>query len=195
MTSQPSVSIPSAPAATRCAVLAFPRPWRPLALSLLLFRARLLPAAVRLLLLSARRLLVAVRPVSVSVRSFPFVVSLSNHEPPARRLSALTPFRAAATPARRRWREPCPVARSTGKMGRRAPQEFFWKKLLRAQGARFSRPSASDSRRPTPWPGRPAPVPRLQRPDPRAVPPARSSAAGSRTPSSSASSSPRPAPA
>ena len=80
--------MPSAPAATRRAILAFPRPWRPLALILLLFRVRLLPAAVRLLLLSARRLLVALRPVSVRMRAHPFVVSLSN---PNRRPAASRP--------------------------------------------------------------------------------------------------------
>ena len=71
----------------------------------------------------------------------------------------------------------------------------FWKKLLRAQSPRFSRGSTLAQRPLRPWPGRPAPAPHPPRPGPRAVPPARSSAAGSRTPSSSASSSPRPAPA
>ena len=80
--------------------------------------------------------------------------------------------------SRRRHPRPASLARALSgspldrENGTPRASRVFWKKLLRAQGARFSRPSASDSRRPTPWPGRPAPVPRLQRPDPRATRPA-----------------------
>ena len=48
----------------------------------------------------------------------------------------------------------------------------FWKKLLRAQGPRFSRGSTLAQRPLRPWPGRPAPGPRPPPPGLRAVRPA-----------------------